>query len=176
MRARLPIVGVVGSGTSAHADKALPLGRLLASCGVHLLTGGGGGVMQAVSQGFFETVDRRGMVIGVLPWESTTKGPPKGYPNPFVEIPIQTHLPWSGERGEDPLSRNHINVLSADLVIALPGSSGTASEIRLALRYGKRVVVFGDHPEQIPGTDRRIPLCFSLKEVAGWLKQSGVTA
>ena len=38
----------MGSGTTPHADLAIPLGRALARMGVHLLTGGGGGVMEAV--------------------------------------------------------------------------------------------------------------------------------
>jgi len=31
-------------------------------------------------------------------------------------------------------SRNHINILSSDVVIALPGSKGTYSEVMLAIR------------------------------------------
>ncbi|HUT02907.1 MAG TPA: DNA-binding protein, partial [bacterium] len=46
---RLPIVGVLGSGSEPHEEKAKPLGEWLAREGVHLLTGGGGGVMEAVS-------------------------------------------------------------------------------------------------------------------------------
>ena len=35
--------------------------------GVHLLTGGGGGVMSAVSEAFHGVPERRGLVIGVIP-------------------------------------------------------------------------------------------------------------
>ena len=64
---RIPIVGVMGSGSSPHAERAAPIGRWLAELGVHLLTGGGGGVMAAVSQAFSETQPRLGSVIGIIP-------------------------------------------------------------------------------------------------------------
>jgi predicted Rossmann-fold nucleotide-binding protein len=43
------------------------------------------------------------------------------------------------------LSRNHINVLSADAVVALPGGAGTRSEIDLAKRYGIPLIAYGRH-------------------------------
>lgn len=137
---RRPVVGVMGSGTEPHDDLAVPLGRLLAARGVDLLTGGGRGVMTSVSRAFAETPGRPGLVIGVLPGDPH---PPPGYPNPWVEIVIRTHLPWSGERGTDLASRNHVNVLSSDAIVALPGGAGTVSEIVLALRYGRPLVAYG---------------------------------
>jgi len=101
MISRLPIAGVMGSGTQEHADLAVPLGRWLASLEVHLLTGGGCGVMESVSRAFHEVQGRRGLVIGILPAaseENAAMAPP-GYPNPWVEIAIRTHLPWSGSVG-----------------------------------------------------------------------------
>ena len=77
--------------------------------------------------------------------------PRPGYPNPWVEIPISTHLPLSGRRGLDPLSRNHINVLSSTVLVALPGGAGTASEVALALRYHRPVIAYLDDPSQIDG-------------------------
>ena len=64
---RLPIVGVMGSGGERHEARASSLGEWLATEDVHLLTGGGGGVMEAVSQAFFNVPDRRGLVLGVIP-------------------------------------------------------------------------------------------------------------
>jgi len=110
---------------------------------MHLLTGGGGGVMEAVSEAFARVTPRRGVVMGVLPGGSDDGRPPLGYPNPFVEIPIQTHLPERGERGTDPRSRSHLMVLTADVLVALPGGAGTAAELTLAHRYGVPVVGFG---------------------------------
>lgn len=151
--ARLPIVGVMGSGTFAHRERAEILGQWLATQSVHLLTGGGGGVMETVSEAFHSVTERSGRVIGILPGavECGRYRPTPGYPNPWIEIPIHTHLPLSGLRGTDPASRNHINVLTADVIVALPGSHGTASEVRLALQYGKPLVAFLSTREDIPG-------------------------
>eukprot|EP00930_Biecheleria_cincta_P100481 TRINITY_DN92116_c0_g1_i1.p1 TRINITY_DN92116_c0_g1~~TRINITY_DN92116_c0_g1_i1.p1 ORF type:complete len:318 (+),score=57.94 TRINITY_DN92116_c0_g1_i1:31-984(+) len=67
---------------------------------------------------------------------------PNGYPNDFVDISVRTHLPSSGGKGMAAFSRNHISVLSADVIIALPGGAGTASEVALAVRYGVPVCQF----------------------------------
>ena len=147
---RLPVVGVMGSGQDPHAELAAPLGRALAGMGVHLLTGGGGGVMASVMEAFVsEPRPGGGLAIGVLP--SRPGRPPgalpEGYPNPFAEILVRTHLPARGGDGADPGSRNHINVLTSDVVVALPGGEGTASEIGLARAYGIPVVALG------PGRD-----------------------
>ncbi|MDE2803980.1 MAG: hypothetical protein OXN18_02420 [Gemmatimonadota bacterium] len=140
---QLPIVGVMGSGARAHADLAAPLGRRLARLGVHLLTGGGRGVMASVSRAFAEVEGRAGLVIGILPHLEEDGGPasPPGYPNRWVELPIRTQL---GKEGAEPDSRNHVNVLTSDVVVALPGSSGTASEVDLALSYGRPLILLGD--------------------------------
>jgi uncharacterized protein (TIGR00725 family) len=116
---------------------AEPLGRWLAESGYDLLTGGGAGVMAAVCRGYSAVPTRRGLSVGVLP-----AGPPPGYPNPYVDIVIQTHLPKRGEEGADILSRNHINVLSAAVVVALPGREGTRTEVALALHYRKPLIAY----------------------------------
>lgn len=170
-RARLPIVGVMGSGTSAHSPKASPLGRWLAEIGVHLLTGGGAGVMEAVSHAFHHVPNRRGSVIAVLPCEAgglpeRTKA---GYPNSFVEIPIRTHLPLSGTQGTEAMSRNHINVLSSDVIVALPGGAGTASEVSLCVRYAKPVVAFLATSDQLPAFPATVPVHHSLDAVQAFV-------
>jgi uncharacterized protein (TIGR00725 family) len=157
LRFALPIVGVMGSGSESHRERASAVGRWLAGAGVHLLTGGGGGVMSAVSEAFHAVSERRGLVIGVIPGAADEPGisspvrPRPGYPNPWVELPILTHLPLSGRRGHDPRSRNHINVLSSTVLIALPGGAGTASEVALALRYGRPLIAHLDDRRQIDG-------------------------
>lgn len=151
--ARTPIVGVMGSGTHSHAGSAAPLGRWLAEAGVNLLTGGGGGVMAAVSEAFASCGERTGRIIGILPGDVDENGHSalRGYPNAWIEIPIFTHLPRSGLRGLDKESRNHINVLSSNVIVVLPGSSGTASEASLALRYGTPVIAWLRGREQVAG-------------------------
>eukprot|EP00475_Leptophrys_vorax_P036874 TRINITY_DN6292_c0_g1_i1.p1 TRINITY_DN6292_c0_g1~~TRINITY_DN6292_c0_g1_i1.p1 ORF type:complete len:225 (-),score=47.78 TRINITY_DN6292_c0_g1_i1:107-727(-) len=67
---------------------------------------------------------------------------PEGLPNKYVEVKIQTHLFLSGLCGMHPLSRNAINILSSDVVIALPGGYGTMSEVKMAFKFGKPVICY----------------------------------
>lgn len=163
----------MGSGSSCDEERCAALGRWLADLGVHLLTGGGGGVMSAVSRAFFETENRAGLVIGVVPAsEQGSALAPDGYPNRWVEIPIRTHLPLTGERGTELASRNHINVLSSDVLVAMPGSSGTRSEVDLALRYGKPVVAYLQQPSEIPGLPPGVPVRTELEEVQAFVRRA----
>ena len=138
--------------------------------------------MTAVSQAFYETPGRRGSVIGVLPCALEDSGespvrPRDGYPNPWVEIPIQTHLPLTGERGSEPLARNHVNVLTSDVVVALSGNAGTLSEIELAIRYERPVIAFIESDQEIPGLPTGVPISSSLKGVQSFvLAQLGLSA
>ena len=169
------MICVIGSGSEPWTDLANSLGRMLASIGVHLLTGGGRGVMESVSRAFHATSPRAGSVIGVLPGSvdpGFTYAAKPGYPNAYVEIVIRTHLPLSGEQGTEPMSRNHINVLSADGVIALPGGPGTISEAQLAVGYRKPILLFGpseafgDFP---PAIERTEDLSRVTGAVASWV-------
>lgn len=126
---RRRIVAVIGSGddlTTAQQAWPFEVGRWIATAGFHLLTGGGGGVMEAASRGFC-SVAREGVAIGVLP----AGRPASRYPNQWVEVPIVTHLVGRDQMGPD--SRNHINVLSADAIVTFPGGVGTHAELQLAL-------------------------------------------
>ena len=165
---RLPIVGVMGAGAHTHEELAVPLGRRLARLGVHLLTGGGTGVMTSVARAFAEVEDRAGLVIGVLPLAEAVGDPdaPAEYPNPWVEVPIRTHM---GKLGADPFSRNHINVLTSDVVVALPGSSGTASEVALSIHYGRPLVLYGDldRARDLPG---EVATASSVDEVMAFVR------
>ena len=171
MEARLSkqTVGVVGSGTLEHDEHARPLGELLAELGVNLLTGGGGGVMRAVSRAFTEHRGDQGICIGILPCASEADRitPKPGYPNEFVELAIYTHLPYSGQQGTDDLSRNHIIVLSSVAIVALPGEYGTPAEVLLAIRYGKPVVAYSQTPALVrhfPESVRRIDSIDAVKQ------------
>jgi hypothetical protein len=68
----------------------------------------------------------------------------------WVELAIYTHLPHSGSDGTLHTSRNHLNVLSADAIVALPGREGTESEVWLATQYGVPIVAYGDHQPSVP--------------------------
>ena len=170
---RLPVVGVLGSGSVAHEERAATLGRWLAGQGVHLLTGGGGGVMSAVSRAFAEVPDRRGLVIGILPsaTQQEASAPRQGYPNPWVEVAVLTHLPMSGPSGAEPMSRNHINVLSSSVLVALPGGAGTASEVSLALRYGRPLIAYLRARDEIPDLPASVRAESDLEKVKAFVRE-----
>lgn len=126
------VVGVMGSGQplDKHAyTTAYRLGALIAGHGWALLTGGtASGVMDAASRGAHEA---GGLVIGVL------RGPDGSEASSYVDVGIRTGM------GD---ARNVINVLSSDVVVALPGGPGTLSEIALALKNQRPVVILGWDP------------------------------
>jgi uncharacterized protein (TIGR00725 family) len=165
-------IGVIGSGSDELDELAVPLGRLLAKLDVNLLTGAGRGVMTAVSRAFTQAPRRRGICIGIVPCASIDERArgKDGYPNPFVELPILTHLPYSGTLGQHDLSRNHINVLSSDAIIALPGGSGTASEVALAVKYRKPIVVFTTSAALVSNFDPTVPRVLDIADVEAFLR------
>jgi uncharacterized protein (TIGR00725 family) len=170
MTKRLPVVGVLGSGEAEHRDKAAALGRWLATLPVHLLTGGGSGVMTSVAEAFAAVPGRAGLVVGIIPCSSDNAAVPKrGYPNPFVELAVMTHLPLSGADGTDDRSRNHINVLTSDVLVALPGGEGTASEVALAVRYGRPIAAYLDDRSEIPDLSADVPVFSALVEVQAFV-------
>lgn len=123
---RKTIIGVMGPGQATPTDlqNAYQLGELIAQKGWVLLTGGRNvGVMDAASIG---AKSANGLTIGILPGDST-----EGV-SQSVDIAIATDL------GN---ARNNINVLSSDVVIACGISSGTASEIALAIKANKPVIL-----------------------------------
>mmetsp|Transcript_153262 Transcript_153262/g.372108 ORF Transcript_153262/g.372108 Transcript_153262/m.372108 type:complete len:296 (-) Transcript_153262:115-1002(-) len=217
-RRRRPIIGVTGSGSREEAALAGPLGVWCAESGFHVLTGGGGGVMQCVSRAFlYAREGQGGLVLGVLPglpaahaedWtvarEQVTSKllvdqsggalrcavvmgsclepveerivAPRGYPNEFVELAVHTHLPSSGGFGVSPLSRNHVSVLSVDVLVALPGGVGTASEVELAVRYGVPVCQFLGANGRIEGLSEPVaansPAFERLEDVEAFVREA----
>jgi len=126
---RRPVIGVMGASTcdAATAELARQVGRGIAARGAALLCGGRGGVMEAAARGAREA---GGLVVGVLPGRSEAESPP----NPYVEVALFTGL------GE---GRNYINACASDVLIAIGGGWGTLSEIALARKLGRPVVVLG---------------------------------
>ena len=123
----LTAVAVVGAGraTPAQERTAHEVGRLLAGRGVHVVSGGLGGVMEAASRGAAEA---GGVTLGLLPGERREEG------NPWLTVAVPTGM---GEL------RNGLVVRAADAVVAVGGELGTLSEVALALKAGKRVVAVG---------------------------------
>jgi uncharacterized protein (TIGR00725 family) len=128
IRRKPVIIGIMGShkNDSSAVNEAYALGEAIAERGYVLLTGGGGGVMEAASEGAYRS---GGLVIAILPSEK--KRPLKGYPNEFVDIPIYTGMYDA---------RNIINAKTPDIIVALNGSAGTLSEIAIALKSGTPVI------------------------------------
>lgn len=126
------VVGVMGAGrqlSEQARQTAYRLGAAIAERGWVLLTGGSAcGVMDAASEGAH---DAGGLVVGVLKGEGAAEA------SAFLDIAIRTGM------GD---ARNVINVLSSDVVIALPGGPGTLSEVALGLKSGKTVIVLGWDP------------------------------
>lgn len=124
---RRTIIGVMGPGetaTSRDLENAYQLGRRIAIEGWVLLTGGRkSGVMDAASRG---AKAASGLTVGILPNSDTSKI------SEAVDIAIITDL-GNG--------RNNVNVLSVTVVIACGMGLGTASEVALALKNGKYVVL-----------------------------------
>jgi predicted Rossmann-fold nucleotide-binding protein len=172
MHTRREIIGVLGSGKEEHRAWVEPLARWVAERGFHLLTGAGGGVMRAAAEAFVAVEGREGLSLGIVPGavvDGTWSAKP-GYPNAAVEVPILTHLPLSGEQGTEPMSRNHLNVLTARALVALPGGAGTVSEAVLALRYGRPLILFGPReafgafPVELERTESLERVCAFLLE------------
>ncbi|MEE9294091.1 MAG: TIGR00725 family protein [Phycisphaerae bacterium] len=125
---RKPVIGVMGGANVDHhvAQRAHRLGTLIAQRGWVLLNGGRNqGVMAASAKG---AAQAGGTVLGILPDNDTHNA------SPDLDFAIVTGL------GD---ARNVVNILSSDVVIACPGSAGTLSEVALALKNKKRVILLG---------------------------------
>ncbi len=121
------IIGVMGAGekaTTQDVKNAYELGRLIAEHGWVLLTGGRkAGVMDAANKGAKAS---GGLTIGILSGKDTA-----GI-SEAVDLAIITDL------GN---ARNNINVLTAKVVVACGMGAGTASEVALAIKNGKKVIL-----------------------------------
>ena len=130
---RRPIIGIVGAGDPSPESyaAALALGRLVAQRGWIVLTGGRPlGVMAAACAGAKQVPGS--LTLGILPGASGGEGPD-------VDVAVFTAM------GE---ARNAINVMTSDVVVACGAEGpGTVSEIALALRAGKPVILVGASAE-----------------------------
>jgi uncharacterized protein (TIGR00725 family) len=118
----------MGPGSDATFDTiAFELGRLIAGEGWILLTGGrNAGVMDAASRGAKSVPGS--ITLGVLPGDCRSRDV-----SGSVDIAIFTNM------GD---ARNAINVQSSDVVVAVSAASaGTLSEVALALKADKSVVL-----------------------------------
>jgi uncharacterized protein (TIGR00725 family) len=137
-----------GSADGERAALARAVGRGVAERGAVLLCGGRGGVMEAAAEG---ARSAGGLTLGVLPGANAADSPP----NPFIDVALFTGL------GE---GRNWVNVCASDALIAIGGGFGTLSEIALALRAGKPVVLLGSWQFEIDEARPKLPRATSPQE------------
>jgi uncharacterized protein (TIGR00725 family) len=120
----------MGPGEEAAAQdlvNAHDLGRLLAEDGWTVLCGGrDAGVMREVSRGAKSVPGS--LTVGILPSASSRV-------SAYIDVAIITEMHNA---------RNNINVLSSHVVVACGnGGSGTVSEVALALKAGRPVILLG---------------------------------
>lgn len=122
-------VSVIGGSTVTEPvyKQARDVGRLLGERGHEVVCGGLGGVMEGVCRGARES---GGHTLAILP------GSDRSAANQYVETAIATGM------GN---ARNALVVLNGEAAIAIDGSSGTLSEIGLALDYGRPVAGLDTH-------------------------------
>ncbi len=124
------IIGVMGSGKGAlprECDRAFELGQHIARAGWVLLTGGRNeGVMDAANRG---AKAAGGLTLGLLPGSSQNEV------SDSVDLVVFTGMGHA---------RNVMNVLSSEVVIACGIGLGTASEVALALKIGRPVILVGE--------------------------------
>ena len=146
-----PYVAVVGSGTAAGGlyEKAREVGRLVTEKGGTVVCGGLSGVMEAAARGATEA---GGTAIGILPDGDRRRQ------NSYLTYSVATGM------GQ---ARNLAVVCSGDVVIAVGGEYGTLSEIGLARKVGRPVVVLegwdlGEHVTVTPSPLAAVEAAFEL--------------
>ena len=127
------IIGIMGSGSNAsEKDKriAFELGAELAKRNFIVLCGGRNtGVMKSAIDG---VASENGISVGILP------GNNKAGSAQNLSIPIITGMGSA---------RNNINILSSDVVLAIGNTAGTLSEIALAIKNNKPLILLNQSDE-----------------------------
>jgi len=128
MRKQKITISVIGGhDTDGEVEQlAHKVGKIIAKVGAILVCGGLSGVMQAASKGAKEA---GGLTIGLLP------GTEKKDANPHIDIALPTSIGYA---------RNAIVACSADIIVALPGSHGTLSEISFGQVYKRPIIDLGN--------------------------------
>jgi len=140
------IVAIIGDSECVTAEEckfAEKLGYEIAKNNWVLLTGGRGGVMEAA----FKGSDRNGgLNLAIIPSSDKSEA------NKYSHIVVATGVGWT---------RNSFVALTADVIVAIGGKSGTLSEIAYAWMYNKPIIGvkgFGGWSEKLAGKkidDRR---------------------
>ena len=102
------------------------IGKIIAEVGAVLVCGGLDGAMSAASRGAKEA---GGTTIGILP------GLDKEDANEYIDIALPSSIGFA---------RNAMVACSADIIVALPGSHGTSSEISYGIVYKRPIIDLGE--------------------------------
>jgi len=102
------------------------IGKIIAEVGAVLVCGGLDGAMSAASRGAKEA---GGTTIGILP------GLDKEDANEHIDIALPSSIGFA---------RNAMVACSADIIVALPGSHGTSSEISYGIVYKRPIIDLGN--------------------------------
>lgn len=123
----------MGPGENARPEEnemAFELGKAVAEQGWIVLTGGRSfGIMEAAMKGAHEG---NGLTVGIVPDDNSHNA------SEDADIKIVTGM-GSG--------RNIINVLSSHIIVVIGMAAGTASEVALAIKAGKKVILL--HQDEI---------------------------
>jgi uncharacterized protein (TIGR00725 family) len=122
VKPRIAVIGLDGKLTLKVERMAERIGADIAEKSCILVCGGRGGVMEAACRG---AKARGGLTVGILPSLDGKDA------NRYLDVMVTTGLGYA---------RNSVVVSSADAVIAVNGSTGTLSEIGMALNFGRPVV------------------------------------
>lgn len=154
------IIGVLGPGENATPEQnelAFQLGSAIAREGWITLTGGRAfGVMDAALRG---AVEEGGTTIGVLPGDDESGS------SSHATIKILTGMGGA---------RNSINVLSSHVIVVCGMSAGTASEVALAIKADKRIILLNLDDASIQFFKKigtyKISVARDVKEALGMIK------
>lgn len=154
------IIGIMGPGENATPEDneiAFDLGKAIAEQGWIVLTGGRSfGVMEAAMKGAREA---DGLTIGVLPNDNAVNA------SDHADIKILTGMGSA---------RNVVNVLSSHILVVIGMAAGTASEVALALKSNKKVILLNQDEITIRffkniGT-YKVMIATSVEEVLAMIK------
>jgi uncharacterized protein (TIGR00725 family) len=100
---------------------------MVAHHGMTLITGGGGGVMEAACRG---AKNAGGITVGIIQSDRAENA------NPHCSIVIPSGMGHG---------RNILTVLSGDVIIALGGGAGTLTELGFSWIHGKPILTLAGH-------------------------------
>jgi len=128
------IIGIMGPSKAEEQDliNAYEIGKYCAKHGYVTLTGGlKYGVMDESLKG---AKDGGGLTVGIMPTEDKSKY------SEYVDIAIVTTMSEG---------RNYIEMWTSDIVVVCGISIGTSTEVSLAIKPGKKIILVDSYEEAI---------------------------